>query len=67
MPLVLALQLELLFLTEIPGHGNAVHGRAVVERGQIIEVDAVNLVDHLADEVTRLHVIVGVFEDIANN
>ena len=34
---------------------------------EVVEVDAVDLVDHLAHELAGLHVVVGVFEDIAHD
>ncbi len=39
----------------------------VLALGQVVEVDAVDLVDHLAHELAGLHVVVGVFEDIAHD
>ena len=36
----------------------------VLALGQIVEVDAVDLVDHLPHELAGLHVVVGVLEDV---
>ena len=35
----------------------------VLALGQVVEVDLVDLVDHLAHELAGLHVVVGVLED----
>ena len=35
--------------------------------GQVVKVDVVDLVDHLAHELAGLHVVVGVFEDIPHD
>ena len=35
--------------------------------GEVVEVDAVDLVDHLAHELAGLHVVVGVLKDIAHD
>ena len=39
----------------------------VLALGQVVEVDAVDLVDHLAHELAGLHVVVGVLEHIAHD
>ena len=39
----------------------------VLALGQVVEVDAVDLVDHLAHELAGLHVVVGVLEDVAHD
>ena len=39
----------------------------VLALGQVVEVDAVDLVDHLAHELAGLHVVVGVLEDVADD
>jgi hypothetical protein len=38
----------------------------VLALGEVVEVDAVDLVDHLAHELAGLHVVVGVLEDVAD-
>jgi hypothetical protein len=38
----------------------------VLALGQVVEVDAVDLVDHLPHQLAGLHVVVGVLEDIAD-
>ena len=39
----------------------------VLSLGQVVEVDGGNLIDHLAHELARLHVIVGVLEDTTHH
>ena len=39
----------------------------VLALGEIIEVDAADLVDHLTHELPGFHVIVGILEDLAND
>ena len=39
----------------------------VLALGQVVEVDGVDLVDHLAHELAGLHVVVGVLEDVAHH
>jgi hypothetical protein len=39
----------------------------VLALGEVVEVDAVDLVDHLAHELAGLHVVVGVLEDVADD
>ena len=39
----------------------------VLARGQVVEVDIVDLVDHLAHQLAGLHVVVGILEDIAHH
>ena len=39
----------------------------VLALGQVVEVDAVDLVDHLAHELAGLHVVEGVLEDVAHH
>ena len=40
-----------------------VHVAEVLLLGEVVEVDLVDLVDHLAEQLARLHVVVGVLED----
>ena len=39
----------------------------VLPLGQVIEIDVVDLIDHLPHQLTRLHVVVCVFEDVADD
>ena len=39
----------------------------VLALGQVVEVDLVDLVDHLPHELAGLHVVVGVLEDVAHD
>ena len=39
----------------------------VLALGQVVEVDAADLVDHLAQELAGLHVVVGVLEDVTHH
>ena len=39
----------------------------VLAFGEVVEVDAVDLVDDLAHELAGLHIVVGVFEDIPDD
>ena len=39
----------------------------VLALGKVVEVDGVDLVDHLAHELAGLHVVVGVLEDLAHD
>ena len=39
----------------------------VLALGKVIEIDGIDLVDHLAHELAGLHVVVGVFEHFAHD
>ena len=39
----------------------------VLPLGQVVEVDLVDLVDDLPEQLARLHVVVGVLEDVAHD
>jgi hypothetical protein len=39
----------------------------VLALGQVVEVDAVDLVDHLPHQLAGFHVVVGVLEDVADH
>src|SRR5687767_10662336 len=43
-----------------------IHVAKVLACGEVVEVDLVNLVGHLAEELARFHVVVGIFEDTTN-
>src|SRR4051812_25267777 len=44
-----------------------IHVPEVLPLSQVVEIDLVDLVDHLAEQVSRLHVVVGVLEHTPHN